>query len=147
MDFNYVRGNLGKKIGWMFTEHSFKVWWHKILFFQAPFFFSWLQFMRQMAGRGRARRILAQPLYYTSSGILLFQIWLQLGRDLARLRPRVQMLSWLHISAVIKLTTRQNRLYVWGSPYCMYLTSEILPATTCWRAQRELGGENMTFSV
>lgn len=38
--------------------------------------------MRQMAGRGKATRILAEPLYYTSSGILLFQIWLKLGCDL-----------------------------------------------------------------
>lgn len=38
--------------------------------------------MKQMAGRGRTRRILAQTLYYTSSGILLFQIWHKLGREL-----------------------------------------------------------------
>lgn len=46
--------------------------------------FSWLHFMKQMAGRGWARRILAQPLYYTSSGTLLFQIWLKLGRNLGK---------------------------------------------------------------
>lgn len=41
--------------------------------------------MKQMAGRGRAKEgFLAQPLYYTSSGILLFQIWLKLGRDLGK---------------------------------------------------------------
>lgn len=32
--------------------------------------------------QGEARQILARPLFYTSSGILLFQIWLKLGLDL-----------------------------------------------------------------
>ena len=70
----------------------------------------------------------------------------------ARLRPRVQTLSWPHISAVIKLATRQNRLqlhsrlYVSGPTFCMYHTSEILPATTCW-SSKKCGWENYIFSL
>lgn len=41
-------------------------------------------FTKQVVGQGKAAQILAKPLSYKSSGILLFQIWLNLGLRLGK---------------------------------------------------------------
>lgn len=63
-----------------------------------------------MAGGRKAR------LENISFGILLFRFGTSRASTWVRLRPRVQADSWLHISAVIKLATRQNRLQLYTRP-------------------------------
>lgn len=63
-----------------------------------------------MAGGRKAR------LENISFGILLFRFGTNRASTWVRQRPRVQTDSWLHISAVIKLATRQNRLQLYTRP-------------------------------
>lgn len=70
------------------------------------------------------------------------------GTTWARLRPTVRTLSTPHISARQNRLQLYRRLYVSDPTYCLYRTSEILQATTCWSSETHGGrGGGITFSV
>lgn len=96
----------------MFTEHSWRCGGTKS-HSRSPFrdYTLWSRWQGE-AGQRRVfwhSRFTIHPL-----GFYCFRFGSNWAATWARLRPRVQTLLWLHISAVIKLATRQNRLQLYS---------------------------------
>lgn len=140
----------------MFTEHSWRCGGTKS-HSRSPFrdYTLWSRWQGE-AGQRRVfwhSRFTIHPL-----GFYCFRFGSNWAATWARLRPRVQTLPWLHISAVIKLATRQNRLQLYSRrcvsappnttfQNCMDRTSEILPATTCWSSKGTWTGKYDILSL